>query len=158
MVAPHRIEIAPHCSLEARGARWLVLSVAAPTFGLAGILSLQGYWPILAFAGLEIGALIWALKVSLERRHHREVVTVTEAEVCVTCRDRSQSSEVVFPRHWAQVKLRRPVSGLHPSRLTIESHGRRCEVGSFLTEQERHGLATRLGRLIGPINESPTLV
>jgi uncharacterized membrane protein len=154
----HRIEIAPHCSLSTRGAGWFILSVAVPTFGLAGALTLKGYWPILPFAGLEMAVLVWALKVSLDRRHHRQIVQVDDARVSVTSRDYEQSSEVVFPRHWAQVKLRRPVSGLHPSRLTIESHGRRCEVGNFLTEQERHGLAMRLGRLIGPINESPTLV
>jgi uncharacterized membrane protein len=154
----HRIEIAPHCSLSTRGAGWLIVSLAVPTFGVAGALTLLGFWPILPFAGLEMAVLAWALKVSLDRRHHHQIVQVDEARVSVTSRHREQSSEVVFPRHWAQVKLRRPVSGLHPSRLTIESHGRRCEVGSFLTEQERHGLATRLGRLIGPINESPTLV
>jgi uncharacterized membrane protein len=63
----------------------------------------------------------------------------------------------VFPRHWAQVKLRRPASRLYPSRLVIESHGRQCEVGDFLTEEERRGLAVRLNRLIGRINESPRL-
>jgi uncharacterized membrane protein len=158
VAAAHRIEIAPHCSLSLRGAGWFFLSLAVPTLGLAGALTVLGYWPILPFAGLEMAVLAWALKVSLERRHHRQIVTVSEGEVCIKCRDREQTSEVVFPRHWAQVKLRRPVSGLHPSRLTIESHGRRCEVGNFLTEQERLGLATRLTRLIGHINESPSLV
>lgn len=158
MICAHRIEIAPHCSLSIRSAQWFFLSLAAPTFALAGALTILGYWPILAFAGLELALLAWALKVSLERRHHRQVVTVADTEVSVSSRDREEFSEVVFPRHWAQVKLRRPVSGLHPSCLTIESHGRRCEIGSFLTEQERCGLATRLTRLIGRINESPSLV
>jgi uncharacterized membrane protein len=157
VATPQRIEIAPHCSLSVRGAGWFVLSLAVPTFGLAGTLAAQGFWPILAFAGLEMALLVWALKTNLERRHHREIVTVSDTQVCITCRHREQSSDVVYPRHWAQVKLRRPISGLHPSRLTIESHGRRCEVGSFLTEQERHGLAQRLARLIGRIDESPSL-
>jgi uncharacterized membrane protein len=158
VICAHRIEIAPHCSLSVRGAGWFFASLALPTFTLAGILTFLGYWPILPVAGLEMAVLGWALKVSLERRHHRQVVTVAETDVCVSSRDREEFSEVVFPRHWAQVKLRRPVSGLHPSCLTIESHGRRCEIGSFLTEQERCGLATRLTRLIGRINESPSLV
>ena len=75
----------------------------------------------------------------------------------VELRDREHSTQLVFPRHWAQVKLRRPASRLHPSRLTIESHGRRCELGSFLTEAERRGLAMRLQNAIGRINESPSL-
>jgi uncharacterized membrane protein len=69
---------------------------------------------------------------------------------------RERCARVVFPRHWAQVKLRRPAAKQHPSRLTIESHGRECELGSFLTEEERRGLALRLQRLIGRVNESPS--
>lgn len=117
----------------------------------------RGFWPVLPFAGLEMAVLGWALKVSLRRRYHRETIIVSEVDVRVESRDCSHYVEVVFPRHWARVKLRRPHSPLHPSCLTIESQGRRCEVGSFLTEQERRGLAQRLTRLIGRIDESPTL-
>jgi uncharacterized membrane protein len=41
--------------------------------------------------------------------------------------------------------------------LTIESRGRACEVGSFLTEEDRRRLALRLNRLVGGMNESPPL-
>ena len=157
MIAPHRIEIAPHCSLTPRGAVGFFASLCLATFGLAGFVASRGYWPVLPFAGLEMAVLAWALRASMSRRFHRQIVTISDAEVRIDSRDREHSAEVVFPRHWAQVKLRRPVSGLHPSCLTIESHGRRCELGSFLTEQERHGLARRLARLIGRIDESPSL-
>src|SRR5690349_8728529 len=139
---PLRIEICPNCSLSVRG--------AAMFFGSLCFVSL----PI---AGLEMLGLGWALRVSLQRRFHRQTITVTDQDVSVESRDRINCSQVVFPRHWAQVKLRRPASRLHPSRLTIESHGRQCELGSFLTESERRGLALRLGSLIGRINESPAL-
>ena len=152
-----RIEIVPNCSLSTRGALVFFGWVCATSFGVAGFMALRGYWPILPFAGLEMLLLGWALRRSLERRHHSEIITVSEDDVRVEQRDRAHYVEVVFPRHWARVKLRRPHSRLHPSCLTIESHGRRCEVGSFLTEQERRGLAQRLSRLIGRINESPSL-
>jgi len=158
MDAVQRIDISPNCSLTPHSALVFFGSVCLGSFGIAGILTFMGYWPILPFAGLEMAVLAWALKASLARRYHHEVITISDSEVCITAHDRSQESEVVFPRHWAQVKLRSPVSRLHPSRLTIESHGRWCEVGSFLTEEERRGLARRLTRLIGRINESPSLV
>jgi uncharacterized membrane protein len=152
-----RIEIAPNCSLSTHGALLFFGSVCFVSFGIAGLLALKGFWPVLPFAGLEMALLGWALKMSLRRRYHRETITISEADVRVERRDHVHSVEVVFPRHWARVKLRRPHSPLHPSCLTIESHGRRCEVGSFLTEQERRGLAQRLTRLIGRIDESPSL-
>jgi uncharacterized membrane protein len=98
-----------------------------------------------------------ALRISLARRHHRQIIDVSESDVAVRTTIGRIHSEVVFPRHWAQVKLRRSTSRLHPSRLVIESHGRQCAVGDFLTEEERHGLYGELTGLIGRVNESPTL-
>jgi uncharacterized membrane protein len=152
-----RIEICPNCSLSVRQAVMFFGSLCFISFAVAGMLAIQGFWPILPFAGLEMIVLGWALKTSLGRRFHRQTITVSDVDVSVESRDRAYCSQVVFPRHWAQVKLRRPASRLHPSRLTIESHGRQCELGSFLTEAERRGLALRLQRLVGRINESPSL-
>ena len=153
---PLRIEICPNCSLSVRGAQVFFAGACVLPCGVAAFLALRGFWPILPFTGLEMALLGWALKLSLERRFHRQTITVTDADVSIESRVRKHCSRIVFPRHWAQVKLRRPAVGQLPSRLTIESHGRQCELGSFLTEEERRGLALRLQRLIGRVNESPS--
>ncbi len=152
-----RIDIAPHCSLTRRSAGLFFLSLCAVCLSLAVFLATLGFWPVLPFAGLELGILGWALHSSLQRRHHGQSIVVTDTEVIVEETNRKLRSHMVFPRHWAQVKLRVTPSPLTPSRLLIESHGRRCEVGSFLNEQERRGLAQRLKRLIGTMAESPAL-
>ena len=154
---PQHIVIAPNCSLSVKGALWFFCGTCFGSFSIASMMVLLGYWPVLPFAGLEMAVLAWALKVSLARRHQFQIITIGERDVVVESRSRAESQQVVFPRHWAQVKLRRPASRLHPSRLVIESHGRQLEIGDFLTEEERRGLAVRLSRLIGRINESPTL-
>ncbi|HUA88594.1 MAG TPA: DUF2244 domain-containing protein [Steroidobacteraceae bacterium] len=151
------IEIRPNCALSVRSARAFFASMCLAPLGIAAFLTLRGFWPVLPFAGLELAVLAWALRATLERRHYRQSVTVTEDAVRVELCRKGHAREVVFPRHWARVKLRRPAARLHPSRLTIESHGRQCELGSFLTEEERRGLALRLERLIGRVNESPSL-
>jgi len=153
----YRIELAPNCSLTPQGARLFVGSLAATTFGLAGFLALQGLWPVLPFAGLEIGLLAWAVRSSMRRGEEREVILVSDCEVVIERRAPTGSGTTVFPRHWARVKLRGPQTAARPSRLTIESHGRACEVGRFLTEDERRGLARRLQRLVGNTGESPVL-
>jgi uncharacterized membrane protein len=99
----------------------------------------------------------WALITSLRRRHYLQTITVSDDCVAVETRFRGRIEQIEFPRHWAQVKLRSADTRLHPSRLTIESHGRSYEVGSFLTEEERRALAERLRRSVGRINESPSL-
>ena len=145
---PLRIEICPNCSLSVRGARMFFAVACIAPCGIAVVLALKGFWPVLPFAGLEMALLGWALNVCLERRFHSQTITVTDADVSIDTRARAHREHVVFPRHWAQVKLRRPAARLHPSRLTIESLGRQCELGNFLTEEERRGLAVRLQRLI----------
>ena len=154
---PVRIVICPNCSLSLRGAALCFGGLCALCFTVAGLLALKGMWPVLPFSGLEMILLGWALHASLTRRFRSEIITLTDADISVEARDRAQYRRTVFQRHWAQVKLRRPASRLHPSRLTIESHGRQCELGSFLTDEERYGLAVQLQRLIGRINESPSL-
>ena len=156
-VKPLSIVICPNCSLTVRGGLLFFGSLCAVSFSIGGVMAAEGLWPVLPFCGLEMTVLGLALRASLERRHQAQTITLTDAAVEIESQDRKARHRVVFARHWAQVKLRRPVSSLQPSRLTIESHGRQCELGSFLTEEERCGLALRLKRLIGRINESPSL-
>ena len=152
-----RIELSPNCSLSPKGARWFFGSVCVASMSVALPLSFMGYWPILPFAGAELALLFWALRSSMARRHEKQTITISPETVEIEdCRPPEQSC-VVFPRHWAQVRIRTGGSPLHPSRLTVESHGRRHEIGSFLNEQERQALALRLKRLIGRVDESPPL-
>jgi uncharacterized membrane protein len=154
--AANHIDLSPHCSLSTRGAVLFFGSVCLLTLGVAGVATLLGYWPVLPFAGAEMMLLGWALHANLQRRHEHESIDVSETTVSIEY-SRGTPRRVVFPRHWARVKIRRPQSPLHRSRLVIESHGRSYEVGKFLTEEERRQLAADLRRLIGGMNQSPGL-
>jgi uncharacterized membrane protein len=153
----HRIELVPNCSLTPRSALWFVGSLAGVTFGAAGFFALQGLWPILPFAGLEIGLLWWAVRASMRAGQRRELIVISDDSVVIEQRGWRHPNRTVFARHWATVKLRDPPAAMHPSRLVIESHGRACEVGRFLAEEERVGLAGRLRQLVGKSSGSPVL-
>jgi len=154
--AATHIDLSPHCSLSVRGAFVFFGSVCLPTFGVAGFAAALGYWPVLPFAGAEMLLLAWALRSNMQRRFEHETIDISDAEVVITY-SRGEPARVVFPRHWARVKIRRPNSPLHRSRLVIESHGRAYEVGKFLTEEERRQLAAALRSQIGGMNQSPAL-
>jgi uncharacterized membrane protein len=154
--AANHIDLAPHCSLSTRGALLFFGSVCFATFGVAGFATFLGYWPVLPYAGAEMLLLGWALRANMQRRHERESIDISETEIVIEYA-RGIPRRVVFPRHWARVKIRRPKSRLHRGQLIIESHGRTHEVGKFLTEEERHQLAAELRRLIGGMNQSPAL-
>ncbi|HUQ10498.1 MAG TPA: DUF2244 domain-containing protein [Steroidobacteraceae bacterium] len=163
MTDPHHInfDLIPHCSLSVRGAVVFFGFVCFVTLGIAGTATLLGFWPILPFAGLEMAVLAWALHANMQRRFECESIDVTQTEVIVEHRSlkvgRSTPHRIVFPRHWARVKIRAPKSPLHRGQLVIESHGRAREVGKFLTEEERRHLAAKLRLLIGDMNQSPDL-
>lgn len=153
----YRIELSPNCSLTPASARAFVGGLAVVTFAVALFFTARGMWPVLPFAGLEIGLLWWAVRASMRAGRARELIVVSDDSVTVEHRGAARSERTVFARHWATVKLRDPLAALHPSRLTIESHGRACEVGRFLTEDERRALAARLRELVGKPSESPLL-
>jgi uncharacterized membrane protein len=154
--AENHIDLAPHCSLSARGALLFFGSVCLTTFGVAGVATVLGFWPVLPFAGAEMLLLGWALYSNMQRRFERETIDVSETEIVIEYA-KGNPQRVVFPRHWARVKIRRPRSPLHRGHLVIESHGRAYEVGEFLSEEERHQLAAKLKQLIGGMNQSPAL-
>jgi len=151
------IQIAPNCSLRPQSAALFFASICLVSFSIAGTLAVFGMWPILPFAGLEMLLLGWALRVSLRRRHYSQTILLSDDLITVDTRAEAGSEHFEFPRHWARVKLHHADTRLHPSRLTIESHGRWCEIGGFLTEEERRALARRLMRSVGRVNESPPL-
>jgi uncharacterized membrane protein len=158
--ADSHIDLAPHCSLSTRGALLFFGSVCFATFGIAGAATVLGFWPVLPFAGAEMALLGWALYSNMQRRHEHESIDISETEVVIEFfhgRAHGAPQRVVFPRHWARVKIRQPKSLLQRGQLVIESHGRAYEVGKFLTEEERHHLAANLRRLIGDMNQSPAL-
>jgi uncharacterized membrane protein len=152
-----RIILAPNCSLTPAGARVFFGATCLFSLSFALFFILQGFWPILLFWALEMLALGVALHASLKRRHYSQVVVITDSRVSLVTRSQRGAQKQEFARHWAKVRLRSPPGRLRASRLTIESHGRAYEVGSFLTEEDRCLLAERLGRLVGGVNESPPL-
>lgn len=152
-----RFELQPRCSLTPFTAKIFVGVFATMTFGIGLVFAAQGFWPVLPFAGLEVVVLVWAVKLSMQAGHVREFITVTEDSITIEHREVQRDACTVFSRHWTRVKLHAPQVPVHPSRLLIESRGRACEVGRFLTEDERRQLALRLKQLVGNVNESPAL-
>jgi uncharacterized membrane protein len=152
-----RIELAPNCSLTAAGAKLFFGATCLFSLVFALLFVIQGFWPVLPFWALEMLVLGLALNASMRRRRYTQTLLITDSLVSLVTRSRRGDTKQEFARHWAKVRLASPRTRLHPSRLTIESRGLACEVGSFLTEEERCLLAKRLGRLVGGMNESPPL-
>jgi uncharacterized membrane protein len=133
-----------------------VAIVGGTSFAVAALFAAQGLWPVLPFAGLVIALLAWAVRASLRDGSKRESIAIDGEWITLRCTDTRGEHFSVFPRHGSTVKLHAP-STAHPGRLVLESRGRVCEVGRFLTEDARQSLAVRLKQLVGNVNEPSAL-
>ena len=152
-----QLYLTPRCSLTPLSAQVFVAIVGGTTFAVAAMFAAQGLWPVLPFAGLEIALLQWAVRASLREGSKRESIAIDGEWITLRCTDTRGEHFSVFPRHGSTVKLHAPSTALHPSRLVLESRGRVCEVGRFLTEDARQSLAARLKQLVGNVNEPSAL-
>lgn len=151
-----RLDLVPNCSLTPRGAIAFFLSLCLVTFAVAGYFAARGLWPILPFAGLEMGLLGWALWLSLRRRHHVQSILVTDERVEVVTHGVGPARHFTALRHWTRV-LWLGTDPRRSGRLVLESQGRRCEIGTLLSDEERRGIYLRLRAWLGDMNESPPL-
>ena len=122
--------------------------IASFTIGVALGFFSQGLTLVLPFAGLEVVALGAALYISAWRGGVKEVISVTGDKIRIEIGHDSPEQSHELQRAWAQVVLQRPWNSWYPSRLYIRSHGRQVEIGRFLNESERQGLAKELQKLI----------
>ena len=152
-----RIELQPNCSLKPAGALLFFVATCLFSLGFALFFVFQGFWPVLPFWALEMLALGLALNASMRSGTYTQTVLITDSQISLVTRSRHGAQKQEFARHWAKVRLRSPPRRHGLSKLTIESRGLACEVGSFLTEEDRRRLAERLRYLIGGMNESPPL-
>ena len=99
---------------------------------------------VLPFSGLEMLLLGVGFYLSAWRGGVQEVVIIGAGTVVVEAGRKRPETRERFQRQWARVVLERRRGGWYPSRLLIRSHGRQVEIGKFLNEQERRGLALEL--------------
>ncbi|MGC4029224.1 MAG: DUF2244 domain-containing protein [Steroidobacteraceae bacterium] len=151
-----RIDIAVTNALNRRQARLAIGVVAAGCIAVALLWTARGFWPVLPFAGLEILVFALALRANRRRALQWQTIFISEDQIRIRKRGKSGTArEVVFPRYWTRVKLSRSAIASHPGRLTLESSGKSCEVGEFLTEDRRRELARQLRGLVGRMGEIP---
>jgi uncharacterized membrane protein len=138
--------IRPNQSLSWRGLLWVYAVVALCLLGMSVTFALQGFWPVLPFAGLELLALGAAFYLCLARSQWREVVSIDAYVVRVEKGRRQPEERWECPSFWARVQLEKSPIAWYPSRLMIVYQGRGVEIGGFLCDDERAALADALRR------------
>ncbi|MGH8398910.1 MAG: DUF2244 domain-containing protein [Gammaproteobacteria bacterium] len=152
--ATHRIVIVPNRSLSLAGLWLFYASIVSVTLALAMWYTLHGFWPVLAWAIVEMLALGLCLHICWRHGRYGEVITISGDRVIVDKGDGRHMEHLEFSRYWAHLMVREPATRLHPQHLYIRSHGEECEIGRCLTQAERETLEHRLAELIGSVGKA----
>ncbi|MGB0721105.1 MAG: DUF2244 domain-containing protein [Gammaproteobacteria bacterium] len=144
-----RFILRPNRSMDWRGNLIFLGGLFAITMTVGSGLAIMGFWPVLPLAGIELTLVAIALYHTGLSASRCEVISIGSDTVKVEKGRHEPATTVEFQRFWARVQLSQPRQRLHPSRLLLRSHGRTVEVGSFLTEDEREGLARNLAARLG---------
>jgi len=135
--------------LDAKRNRSLSSAELLKAFGLVAFVSLavaaawsaMGAWLILPFAGLEVGALYIAFRSWSCRADDYEKVIIRGDRLLVECQTMGCIRRFDANRHWTQVIVRNGVRG---RQISLRSHGREIEFGTFLSEGARMEAVRRL--------------
>ncbi len=130
----------PHRSLSPQGFLVLMGVVAALSFTIGLIFFLAGAWPIVGFLGLDVAVVYLAFRLNYRAARAHETIRLSGNELEVVKIDsRGRKRRYVLPSAWLRVDLEtRP---RRAGRLTLRSRGRGLEVGAFLGQDEKDGLA-----------------
>jgi len=151
-----RVMIRPNQSLSWRQSMMFLGAIAVPLLLVSVVLAVRGYWLILPFAGLEMGALFASLYLVSHAACRCQLVSIGESVVTVEKgRDRGYGPELAgpegrteFARGWVRVEFSKRSNDWYPRRLWIGASGRRVELGEFLVDEEKTELAAELHRLL----------
>src|SRR5215469_3375939 len=138
----------PNPPLPAIACLCLVAAVAAVNIAIALMFVLRGAWPVTPFMGVDVLALAWAFFSSNRAAKRREELALSSSELRVDYYPaRGEPMRVGMNPYWVKVELNEPLWGR--SAITLASHGKRLQIGSFLSPGDRASFAKALIRALG---------
>ena len=140
--------VKPNQAMSWRTLMYFYFGIAAITISIGVIFFINGLTLILPFSGLEIMLLGIAFYLTAWRSEVQEVISISDAEIVIERGWKQPERRHVFKRPWTKLVLERSRNNWYPSRLFVRSHGEQVEIGEFLNEQERQGLAELLDQAL----------
>jgi len=135
-------------SLDAGGLVSLLLALAVVSLCLAVLLALQGYWPILLIAGVQLALVAWILVRAWQRAWVSDVIDICADRITVTQQRHKRKRQIEFDTAWAVIELKQPEIAWYRPRVQLRSGSQVVELGSFLTSEEKRQLAQYLKNAI----------
>lgn len=123
----------------------LIILIAVTLFNAVFAASFvwRGAWPIAPFMGADVALLAWAFRASTRASRRYEHLTLTREYLRILRQPpRGKPDEVALNPYWVRVEMDDPPEPW--SRLTLCSHGKGWEIGSFMSPEARASFAELL--------------
>lgn len=151
------VVVYPHRSLGPTGFLVLMAVLSACSFTVGMIFYLSGAWPVVGFLGLDVLIVYVAFRLNYRAARAYETVRLTPEALEITKVDaRGRRRSATLQPYWLAVDMDDPPRRY--SRLTLRTHGRRLEIGGFLTPDEKLDLARALRRALDEARSRPAAV
>jgi len=133
-------EMRPYRSLSPMGFWILMATIGGVSFITGMMFLLAGAWPVFGFFGLDVVLVYVFFRLNYREARAFETLTLTETEL-VFCKvsPKGKVYSYRFKPYWLHVKI--DTLSQTQSRLTLASHGKTVEIGTFLTADEKVDLA-----------------
>ena len=147
--------IHPYRSLGPRGFRLFIAFLVVVNAVFAGVMISQGAWPVAGFLGLDVIAVYVAFRLSYAQTRAFERFIIDGETLIVERVDKDGARrEWTFPAYWVSVWVD---EGELSTTVTLRSHGRSLEVGSYLAPFERKDFAAALRKALSEAKTSTAL-
>jgi uncharacterized membrane protein len=149
------VVIHPHRSLGPFGFRLFIGILAGVNIAFAAVMISQRAWPVAGFLGLDVLAVYAAFRLNYaQARAFERVIIVGETLTVERVDQKGVRREWTFPSYWVSVWFEGDETD---GTVTLRSHGRSLEVGSYLSPFERKDFAEALRRALREAKASPAL-
>ena len=143
-----RIILTPNQSWSWKYNLYLLYTLAAVSIVFSIGFLMAGAWLIIPFSILELLVLFAAMYYCVLQCRKLEVITVSEHDVCVEKGVNGPTERWDFHKLWAQYTVQPARDPWDPQVVSIRSHGRELELGSFLNRKDKSELIRQLRRVV----------
>lgn len=109
---------------------------------------LAGAWVVMPYSLLEIAVITYCIHYCVRQCSRQEVITISDHEVRIESGIQTPSRQQTFQRMWAKFFVQRPRRPWETLTLSIRSHGKETEIGSFLSRRDKDDLVYELKRVV----------
>lgn len=131
-----RLYLLPNCSATWRQTKLAIGAVGVTTLAVAVFWSLQGFWVILPFAGLEVGLFTFLAYRVCCATHHQQVLLCSPDGIEVQWGSRFPKHRWQFKRQDTQLRVIRPAHSWSAYRLILQDDRQALPIADKLNKDD----------------------